>query len=137
MANTYQSVTFNEGEPLDAAKLNSLQSNFTEVYKSSLSNATVNDQGELSVPLVHFGQISLTLGTADKASTPVQVTPPASFSSSIPIFIIAGVAQSIQKSIIGVYAYKSGESYLISGISNVSASTVLVNYVMIQQKTQN
>ena len=59
MANTYQTVTFNEGEPLDAAKLNSLQTNLTDVYKSSLSNATLNDQGELSVPLVHIGQISL------------------------------------------------------------------------------
>ena len=137
MANTYQSVTFNEGEPLDAGKLNSLGNSFTELYKSSLSNATLNDQGELSVPLVHIGQISLVLATADKVATPVEVTAPTSFSKTEPIFIIAGVAQPIQKSIISVYAYKSGEKYLISGISNVSASTVLVSYVMIQQKTQN
>jgi hypothetical protein len=54
----YSSIVFNEGEPLDPNKLNQLQTNLADIYKtsSSLVNATLNDQGSSSVPIVFSNQ---------------------------------------------------------------------------------
>jgi len=132
----YSSIVFNEGEPLDPNKLNQLQTNLADIYKTSnsLYNATVNDQGSAAVPIVHFGSVNSGPLTANKSST-VTVSPPSSFDNTKDAFIIASVGQHIGSSIISVYAQKTSDKYNIYVVSNVTRESVLINYLMIQQKT--
>ena len=71
----YSSVVFNEGEPLDPNKLNQLQLNLSDVYKtsSSLYNATLNDQGTPTIPVITSGQFNMTtsLGVSEAVLLPI------------------------------------------------------------------
>lgn len=132
----YSSIIFNEGEPLDPNKLNQLQTNLAEIYKTSnsLYNATVNDQGSASVPLVYFGRVTTGSLTANRAVT-VTLPFPSTFNIDQETFVIASVAQSVGNDIISVSARKDASQYVAFVVSNTTRSGVALSYLMVQQKT--
>ena len=132
----YSSIIFNEGEPLDPNKLNQLQTNLAEIYKTSnsLYNATVNDQGSASVPLVYFGKVTTGSLTANRAVT-VTLPFPSTFNIDQETFVIASVAQSVGNDIISVSARKDASQYVAFVVSNTTRSGVALSYLMVQQKT--
>lgn len=132
----YSSIIFNEGEPLDPNKLNQLQTNLAEIYKTSnsLYNATVNDQGSASVPLVYFGRVTTGSLTANRAVT-VTLPFPSTFNIDQETFVIASVAQSVGNDIISVSARKDASQYVAFVVSNTTRSGIALSYLMVQQKT--
>jgi hypothetical protein len=132
----YSSVVFNEGEPLDPVKLNQLQLNLSDVYKTSLSNATLNDQGSASVPVVYSGE--RTWKTTLKAGTRYQssgVTLPQSFDFNSPIYTTASVAQQLPASTqISVSCYISSNTLRVDVISNKDLPGLIVHFTATQQK---
>jgi hypothetical protein len=130
----YSSVVFNEGEPLDPTKLNKLQESLTEVFKTSLSNATTDDTGAALIPLIHFSKINSGPLVANIA-TQVRVALPSSFNSELDVIVIAGVAQIAENAIISVFARKDGSDCLILVTSSKTRSSgVAINYIMMQKK---
>jgi hypothetical protein len=135
----YSSVVFNEGEPLDPVKLNQLQLNLSDVYKtsSSLYNATLNDQGSASVPVVYSGE--RTWKTTLKAGTRYQssgVTLPQSFDFNSPIYTTASVAQQLPASTqISVSCYISSNTLRVDAITNKDIPGLIVHFTATQQKS--
>lgn len=131
----YSSVVFNEGEPLDPTKLNKLQESLTEVFKTSLSNSTVDENGSTTIPLIHFGKITsgaLRANTAAQISFPL----PSFFNSELDVIVIASVAQIADNAIISVFARKDGSNCLILVTSSKDRSSgVAINYIMMQKRT--
>jgi hypothetical protein len=133
----YSSVIFNEGEPLDPTKLNQLQLNLSDVYKTSLSNATLNDQGAPTLPVVYSGQrtwkTTLNAGTRYQSSG---VTLPQSFDFNEPIYTTASVAQQLPASTqISVSCYISSNTLLVDVISNKDLPGLIVHFIATQQKS--
>ncbi|NBP57207.1 hypothetical protein EBU71_11875 [bacterium] len=136
----YSSVVFNEGEPLDPNKLNQLQTNLSDIYKtsSSLYNATLNEQGSASVPIVYSGQrtwptsSTLKAGSVNKSQA---VALPSSFDLSAPIYTTASVAQPLPTGTqITVSAYISNSNLYVEVIPTKDISGLIVHYTATQQK---
>jgi len=132
----YSSIVFNEGEPLDPNKLNQLQTNLADIYKTSnsLYNATVNDQGSATVPVIHFGKIDSPKLVAN-VTTQMVLPIPSAFNPDSDIYVIASVAQSVGGKIISVYARKDVGRCLAFIISNKDQDPVSISYLMVQQKS--
>ena len=131
----YSSVVFNEGEPLDPTKLNKLQESLTEVFKTSLSNSTVDENGSTTIPLIHFGKITSGPLVANTA-TQVRVALPSYFNSELDVIAIASAAQIADNAIISVFARKDVSNCLILVTSNKTRSSgVAINYIMMQKRT--
>lgn len=128
-------VVFNSGEPIDINKLNQLQSNINELFKTtSLTNTTVSDQGkQISfVPIVDCGEEEITVNGgsnlitfANKAFT---ATPT----------IVASIAQDIAKET--SYTVRARPLNSTSARIEVTSSsanavkTILVNWIAIQKR---
>ena len=131
----YSSVVFNEGEPLDPTKLNKLQESLTEVFKTSLSNSTVDENGSTTIPLIYFDKKNSGALVANTA-TQVRVALPSSFNSELDVIAIASAAQIADNAIISVFARKDGSDCLIIVTSNKTRSAgVAINYIMMQKRT--
>ena len=131
MANTYQTVTFNEGEPLDAAKLNSLQTNLTDVYKSSLSNTTLNDLGAPTTPVIISGQLNITtiVGTSESTLLPINQ----SF-KGIPRFFCTIGGGSIGGAQITLAVKNATSAPAVYAISTKAGLTITVNWLAIENQ---
>ena len=131
----YSSVVFNEGEPLYPNKLNKLQESLTEVFKTSLSNSTVDENGSTTIPLIYFDKKNsgaLVANTATQISFPL----PSFFNPELDVIVIASVAQIADNAIISVFARKDGSNCLILVTSNKTRSAgVAINYIMMQKRT--
>jgi hypothetical protein len=59
--NQYTQIVFNEGEPLDANKLNRLQDGVNSANQTSavLYNSTLNSQSQPVIPIINAGQVVL------------------------------------------------------------------------------
>lgn len=68
--NPFETVIFNEGEPLDPDKLNKLQTNIANTYQTSstLYNATVGNQTQAYVPVMNCGYLEFPKLVANKVS---------------------------------------------------------------------
>ena len=131
----YSSVVFNEGEPLDPTKLNKLQESLTEVFKTSLSNLTVDENGSTTTPLIYFDKINSGALAANTA-TQIKFPLPSFFNPELDVIVIASVAQIADNAIISVFARKDGSSCLILVTSNKTRSAgVAINYIMMQKRT--
>jgi len=133
---SYSSIVFNEGEPLDPNKLNQLQTNLADIYKTSnlLYNATVNEQGSATVPIVYFGTATTPPLTANKAQI-VSLSLPSSFDPSKETFAIASVNQAIGSDIVAIYTKKVNDKYEAWVVSNTTRPAIQISYLMVQQKS--
>ena len=59
---TFETITFNEGEPLDPNKLNKLQENIVTTYSNAntLFNSTLNGQTSSFKPIINAGTLQCT-----------------------------------------------------------------------------
>lgn len=59
---TFETITFNEGEPLDPNKLNKLQENIVTTYSNAntLFNSTLNGQTSSFKPIINAGTVECT-----------------------------------------------------------------------------
>ena len=134
----YSSIVFNEGEPLDPNKLNQLQTNLSDVYKTSsmLYNATLNDQGSATVPLIYSNQRTWTSTLkAGVKSTSTAASLPSSFNFSQPIYTTASIAQPLPTGTqITVSAYISNNSLYVDVIPSKDIVGLIVHFSAIQQK---
>jgi hypothetical protein len=134
----YSSIVFNEGEPLDPNKLNQLQTNLADIYKtsSSLVNATLNDQGSSSVPIVFSNQRTWTSKlNANQKYTSSPAALPSSFNFNSPIYVTASVAQALPANTqITVSAYVSGNNVYVDVIPNKDITGLVTHFVASQQK---
>ena len=88
--NPFETVVFNEGEPLDPDKLNKLQTNIANTYQTSstLDNATVGSQTQAYVPVMNCGYLIFPKLTANK-KVPLAFDPGTMFTGTP--FVVAGV----------------------------------------------
>lgn len=126
----YSPVVFNEGEPLDPNKLNQLQTNFTEVNKNSLANATKTEDGSLKIPLIDAGTVSLTTVVG---KTNAVVLPKNSAFKGIPTYfctIGGGSTDSNQWITLGIQNASTNPA--VYAISNVAGKALTINYLAIE-----
>ena len=143
MAETWKSVTFNEGAPFDPNDLNQLQTNLTNVFNTSKSllNATKDNSGQNRVAIVDSDSIDIPLsGTANSPSAAVEVSFTSSFIAGQPIAFVATVGEPLTKALgvisVAAVADKAslkGKIYISS--NTASKSTVTVNWMASQLKT--
>lgn len=139
-SNSFQTVTFAEGAPLDPNDLNTLQSNIKNTYANTLLyNATTDSQGVV-VPIVYansitFSSTSWPAGTKRPSSS---IAFPASFDTSLPITLVASIAQPLEdKKGFTVSAYMSNRLGVIEVMSESEwKSTITVNYIAIQLQSR-
>jgi len=128
----YSSVVFNEGEPLDPNKLNQLQLNLSDVYKtsSSLYNATLNDQGAPTIPVITSGQFNLTTSIPPE-SVLLPISP--SF-KSIPRFFCTIGGGSLGGAQITLAIKNATSAPALYAISTKAGLTITINWLAIENK---
>jgi hypothetical protein len=125
-------VTFNEGEPLDVTKLNSLRLNITNTYATAaaLQNATLDGK---SIPVIDSGtvQIKTRVGKSDPVNLPINPN-----FSGTPMFVISIGGGSIPKDAQITLGIQNGASAPQAyAISNKADLNITVNYIAIQKKS--
>ena len=92
--NPFETVVFNEGEPLDPNQLNKLQTNIANTYQTSstLYNATVGNQTVAYVPVMNNGFLVFPKLEANKVAK-LQFDPGTMFTSTP--YVVAGVRSNI------------------------------------------
>ncbi len=142
MAETWKSVVFNEGAPLDPNDLNQLQTNLTNVFNTSKSllNATKDASGTNRVAIIDSNTETITLsGKANTPSAAFPVTFSSSFSAGTEIAFTASVgeAPTAAMGVISVAAVVtpgtlSGKLYVTTSLGK--AGTIKVNWIAAQLK---
>lgn len=129
----YSSVVFNEGEPLDPNKLNQLQLNLSDVYKtsSSLYNATLNDQGAPTIPVITSGQFNITTSLGVSESVLLPVSP--SF-KSIPRFFCTIGGGSLGGAQITLAIKNATSAPALYTIATKAGLTITINWLAIENK---
>jgi hypothetical protein len=142
MAETWKSVVFNEGAPLDPNDLNQLQTNLTNVFNTSKSllNATKDSSGTNRVAIIDSSIETIKLsGKANTPSAAFPVTFSSSFNSGTEISFTASVgeAPTAAMGVISVAAVVTpgtleGKIYVTTSLAR--AGTVKVNWIAAQLK---
>jgi hypothetical protein len=129
---SWKTVTFNEGAPLDANDLNQLQYNLTDVFianttlKNSLSIGSSSEGTQQSL-LMAAGTLGVIAVTKDVQKT-VPLPIDSKFGSSIPRFIVSigsDIANKVQVSV-GV---KTQDTTPQAVISSNTTTNFVVNYI--------
>lgn len=142
MAETWKSVVFNEGAPLDPNDLNQLQTNLTNVFNTSKSllNATKDASGTNRVAIIDSNTETITLsGKANTPSAAFPVTFSSSFSPGTEISFTASVGEA-PTSAMGVVSVAAvvtpntlnGKLYVTTSLAK--AGTIKVNWIAAQLK---
>ena len=132
--NPFETVVFNEGEPLDPDKLNKLQTNIANTYQTSstLYNATVGNQTMAYVPVMNNGFVVFEKLEANKLSK-LSFDPGTMFTSTP--YVVAGLrstpyeGEQITVSVINLTGKPE-----ICAISNKSHANVRVEWIAMQKK---
>jgi hypothetical protein len=133
--NPFETVIFNEGEPLDPDKLNKLQTNIANTYQTSstLYNATVGNQTQAYVPVMNCNYVIFEKLTANKVSRlPFD---PGSMFTGTP-FVVAGVrsnfgdAEQITVSVVNLTSKPE-----ILCMSTKDHTNVRVEWIAMEKKT--
>ena len=129
---SWKTVTFNEGAPLDANDLNQLQYNLTDVFtantvlKNSLSIGSSSEGTQQSL-LMAAGTLGVIAVTKDVQKT-VPLPIDSKFGSSIPRFMVSigsDIANKVQVSV-GV---KTQDTTPQAVISSNTTTNFVVNYI--------
>jgi hypothetical protein len=130
---SWKTVTFNEGAPLDANDLNQLQYNLTDVFianttlKNSLSVGSSSDATQQTL-LMAAGTLGVIAVTKDVQKT-VPLPIDSKFGSSIPRFIVSigsDIANKVQVSV-GVKSQDTTTPQAV--ISSNTTTNFVVNYI--------
>jgi hypothetical protein len=142
MAETWKSVTFNEGAPLDPNDLNQLQTNLTNVFNTSKSllNATKDSSGTNRVAIIDSDTETVPLsGKANVPSAAYAVTFSSSFSPSVDISFTASVGEALTSKMgtVSVAAVVSpntlnGKIYVTTSLAY--AGSIKINWIAAQLK---
>lgn len=132
--NPFETVVFNEGEPLDPDKLNKLQTNIANTYQTSstLYNATVGSQTTAYVPVMNNGYVIFEKLEANKVSK--LAFDPGTMFTSTP-YIVAGLRSNLsdgeQLSVSVINLTGKPE---ICAISSKARTNVRVEWIALQKK---
>ena len=133
----FKPVTFTEGEPLDANKLNELQTNIATIYGQSavLTNSLTNSQNQATVPIMDGGSYTFTNGTGSNAwadSTAIQFS--AAFSGD-PIFVVSVVSDASGIVTTARGNISSGRGFIHVATNKPTTAPIVVNWIAFQNKT--
>ena len=122
-------VTFNEGEPLDVNKLNSLVTNVTNTYTtaSQLQNSTTTGTQTITFDASSF---DVTTGaTANTQTVPVLLPINPKFGTNIPNYIVSIGSEVVSGEVvsIGIKDAKTAPAVVIN--SNKAKKTYTVNWI--------
>jgi hypothetical protein len=142
MAETWKSVTFNEGAPLDPNDLNQLQTNLTNVFNTSKSllNATKDSSGTNRVAIIDSDTETVPLsGKANTPSAAYAVTFSSSFLPAVDISFTASVGEALTSKMgtVSVAAVVSpgtlnGKIYVTTSLAY--AGSIKINWIAAQLK---
>jgi hypothetical protein len=132
--NPFETVVFNEGEPLDPDKLNKLQTNIANTYQTSstLYNATVGNQTMAYVPVMNNGFVLFEKLEANKVAK-LSFDPGTMFTSTP--YVVAALRSNLsdgeQLSVSVINLTGKPE---ICAISNKARTNVRVEWIAMQKK---
>ena len=133
---TFETVVFNEGEPLDPNKLTKLQNNILGVYTTaSIINTNVTDlQGKATSTFSYSDRVQITGMSANKFGT---TTVPVSNVFTDKSIVVVSVAQTIGDGAETITLYTkpvSQGSFTIAAKSTGTRTTLYVNYIITDKK---
>lgn len=132
--NPFETVVFNEGEPLDVDKLNKIQTNVANAYQLSnaLTNATVGTQTQSYVPVMNSGYVIFEKLEANKKAT--IAFEPGSMFTATPV-VVAGLRSGISDGEqISVSVINLTTKPEIAIISTKARTNVRVEWIAMQKK---
>lgn len=88
---TLKQPIFNDGEPLDASKLNDLKDGLTKTYQIAQGLQNTLEDGTTTVPVISAGYVTIPALTAPAGGTSTRVDLPvdAKFNGETPIYTIS------------------------------------------------
>ena len=133
--NPFETVVFNEGEPLDPDKLNKLQTNIANTYQTSstLYNATVGAQTQAYVPVMNCGYLEFPKLTANKVAR-LSFDPGTMFTGTP--FVVASVRSNFEDAeqiTVSVVALTSKPEILCMSTKN--RTNVRVEWIAMEKRT--
>jgi hypothetical protein len=132
----FETVVFNEGEPLDPNKLTKLQNNILGVYTTaSIINTNVTDlQGKATSTFSYSDRVQVTGMSANKFGS---VIVPVSNVFTDKAIVVVSVAQAISDGAETITLYTkpvSQGSFTIAAKSTGTKTTLYVNYIITDKK---
>jgi hypothetical protein len=132
----FETVVFNEGEPLDPNKLTKLQNNILGVYTTGrIINTNVTDlQGKATSTFSYSDRVQVTGMSANKFGS---VIVPVSNVFTDKAIVVVSVAQAISDGAETITLYTkpvSQGSFTIAAKSTGTKTTLYVNYIITDKK---
>ena len=132
----FETVVFNEGEPLDPNKLTKLQNNILQVQQTNpLVNTNVTDlQGKATYTFSYSDRVQVTGMSPNKFGSKIV---PVSNVFTDKAIVVVSVAQAISDSAETITLYTkpvSQGSFTIAAKSTGTKTTLYVNYIITDKK---
>lgn len=132
----FETIVFNEGEPLDPDKLTKLQNNIVGVYTTaSIINTNVtNLQGQATTSFSYSDRVKITGMSANKFGTTIVPVSSVFTDKSI---VVVSIAQTIGDGTEAITMYTkpvSQGSFTIAAKSTGSRTELWVNYIITDKK---
>ena len=131
---TLKQPIFNDGEPLDASKLNDLKDGLTKTYQIAQGLQNTLEDGTTTVPVISGGFITIPALTAVDGGTSARVALPvdAKFNNETPIYTISIGGGSISPKRQITLRIVDGNK--VEYFSNGPVGELRINYIAFKEK---
>ena len=133
----FETLSFNEGEPLDPDKLVKLQNNITSVYtQQGFLNTTVTGlQGQVTSSFTDSGRVNITGMKKDTWNGSATIPVGSSFTSNSAISVTCNQPLSAAETVTFYTTKVDNGSFKIFAQSSGTRSSVYVHYIITDKKT--
>lgn len=131
---TLKQPIFNDGEPLDASKLNDLKDGLTKTYQIAQGLQNTLEDGTTTVPVISAGYVTIAaLTSADGGySSIVDLPVDAKFNGENPIYTVSIAGGSIAKNRQVTLRIINGKQ--VQYISNGPVGELKISYIAFKEK---
>lgn len=133
----FQTVTFNEGEPLDPNKLNDIQKNANVAYQASsvVYNSTQNSQSNPTVPIIKSGHLDFGKMSAKEIKTLALPSDLLIAGTPVPHVVASLRTKSEKDQIVTVSVHEIATNPSITVYTSTAMNSCRVDYIAVTYKT--